>query len=66
MGITTIFKHEVGDILLGLHLGGASEPSEYHRALAVVAMSIGLREVAEQIMGVVNVAEAEAERARSY
>jgi hypothetical protein len=66
MGITTIFKHELGDVLLGLHLAGAGEQPAYHRALAVVAMSIGLREVAEQIMGVVNVAEAKAERARSY
>lgn len=49
MGICTILKDEVGDIILSHHLSGLDRSPDYHLALAAIAQSLGQREVVAQI-----------------
>ena len=50
MGIQTILKDEVGDVLFALNLGNLDRADEYHLALATVAMALGQKKVVEKMI----------------
>lgn len=51
MGLTTIFKSEVRDILRGLASAGHHRGPKYHQALLDVSVALGLDEYGERRRG---------------